>query len=177
MRFKKVLLPVLVLMLSLQSFSIAAQSNDSLVNELTRKWNNAEKYALQLAASMPEAEYDFRPSADEMTFREQLLHIAQNMKWLASEYLNVTKEPMGNERAKLSKAEVLSALGHAYQVGLTAHYKLQSEQLGDVVPFFSGPKTKRQIITLMHDHQTHHLGQLIVYIRLKGIKPPAYVGW
>lgn len=37
--------------------------------------------------------------------------------------------------------------------------------------------TRRQILLLLHDHQTHHIGQVIVYLRLKGIKPPAYVGW
>jgi uncharacterized damage-inducible protein DinB len=30
---------------------------------------------------------------------------------------------------------------------------------------------------LMHDHHTHHRGQIIVYLRLNGLKPPKYVGW
>jgi len=30
---------------------------------------------------------------------------------------------------------------------------------------------------LLNDHQTHHRGQLVVYLRLNGIKPPAYIGW
>jgi len=55
--------------------------------------------------------------------------------------------------------------------------KMNAGQLDEKVKFFAGPMTRRQILILMHDHQTHHLGQLIVYLRLKGIKPPDYIGW
>ncbi|MGX5688737.1 DinB family protein [Arcticibacter tournemirensis] len=41
------------------------------------------------------------------------------------------------------------------------------DQLDEQVKFFAGPMTRRQILILMHDHKTHHLGQLIVYLRLK----------
>jgi uncharacterized damage-inducible protein DinB len=36
---------------------------------------------------------------------------------------------------------------------------------------------KLQILNLLNDHQTHHRAQLIVYLRINGIKPPDYVGW
>ena len=45
------------------------------------------------------------------------------------------------------------------------------------VDFFAGPKTRSQIIQLVDDHHTHHRAQLIIYLRLLGIKPPRYVGW
>ncbi|WP_374662973.1 DinB family protein [Parasegetibacter sp. NRK P23] len=37
--------------------------------------------------------------------------------------------------------------------------------------------SKLQIINLLSDHQTHHRGQLLVYLRLCGLTPPKYVGW
>jgi uncharacterized damage-inducible protein DinB len=58
-----------------------------------------------------------------------------------------------------------------------AFFIINEKQLDEIVPFFAGPKARRQILILMHDHQSHHVGQLIVYLRLNGIKPPAYVGW
>ncbi|NJL74904.1 MAG: hypothetical protein HC892_07620 [Saprospiraceae bacterium] len=30
---------------------------------------------------------------------------------------------------------------------------------------------------LMNDHLTHHRAQMIVYLRLKDVQPPKYVGW
>lgn len=29
----------------------------------------------------------------------------------------------------------------------------------------------------MDNHLAHHRGQMIIYLRLQGIKPPAYTGW
>jgi uncharacterized damage-inducible protein DinB len=159
------------------SITCKAQLNDSLLNQLAAKWKNAKTYALKVAELMPEEQYNFKPVPDEMTFGEQLLHIAQNMNWLSSTYLLGSKQNSKSDVKGLSKQSIINTLGAAYDSALAVHYQLSAKQLDDIVPFFAGPKSRRQILILMHDHQTHHLGQLIVYLRLKGIKPPDYVGW
>jgi uncharacterized damage-inducible protein DinB len=169
---------ILTLMIFLGAIcTVKAQSADSLQVELARKWVNSKAYALKLAALMPEEGYDFKAAPEEMSFREQLLHIAENMTWLSSSYLLVDAPAKSTATQKLSKSAVLKILGNAYDLGLSAHMKMNAGQLDEKVKFFAGPMTRRQILILMHDHQTHHLGQLIVYLRLKGIKPPDYVGW
>ncbi len=154
-----------------------AQTNDSLLNQLSAKWKNAKTYALKVAELMPEEQYNFKPVPDEMTFGEQLLHIAQNMNWLSSAYLLGSKQNSKSDAKVLSKQSIINTISTAYDSALAVHYRLTPKQLDEVVPFFAGPKSRRQILILMHDHQTHHIGQLIVYLRLKGIKPPEYVGW
>ena len=154
-----------------------AQSTDSLQIQLARKWTNSKTYTLKLAALMPEKDYEFRATDEEMTFTEQLLHTADNMNWLSSAYLFANAPIKRDPAIKLSKPEVLKVLAEAYNRGLQGHNKMTNMQLDEPVKFFAGPMTRRQILILMHDHQTHHLGQLIVYLRLKGIKPPDYVGW
>ncbi len=168
----------IVLLLIISSFSVVlhAQSNDSLQVQLSRKWENAKAYTLKMADLMPAENYDFRAVADVMSFKEQLLHIGDNMKWLSSAFLFSQGNKQGADTAKMDKAAVMKVLYDAYDEALTAHH-LNEKQLNETVPFFAGPLTRRQILILMHDHQTHHVGQLIVYLRLKGIKPPAYVGW
>ncbi len=159
------------------AFTANAQEMDSLNVQLAKKWKGSKTYALELANSMPEELYDFRPSPEEMTFREQLLHVADNMTWLSSTYLFVVAPTKQAKVAKLPKADLLKRLGEAFDLGLKAHSSVTKNQLDDQVKFFAGPMTRRQILILMHDHKTHHLGQLIVYLRLNGLKPPAYVGW
>ncbi len=154
-----------------------AQSEDSLLHQLAKKWENAKVYTSKVAELMPEKDYNFRPVADEMTFGEQLLHIAQNMNWLSATYLFANKQNSKSDTAHLSKQAIMSIISAAYDSALAVHYRLTAKQLNERVPFFAGPMTRRQILILMHDHQTHHVGQLIVYLRLKGIKPPEYVGW
>ena len=154
----------------------AQVNNDSLIAQLNRKWTNAKVYALKMAELMPEKYYGFKPVPEEMSFRQQLLHIADNIEWLTSTYLFVPKKNVNDSLAK-EKASVIKILSDAYDIGATAHQNISDKQLDEIIPFFAGPMTRRQILFLLHDHQAHHLGQLIVYLRLKGIKPPDYVGW
>ena len=54
---------------------------------------------------------------------------------------------------------------------------LTEKDLNEKVDFISGPMTRRRILMLMTDHVTHHRGQLVVYLRMKNVEPPKYIGW
>lgn len=152
------------------------QSNDSLLHQLARKWGNAKAYTLKIAALMPEEDYSYKPTAEVMSFQEQLLHISDNMMWLSGTHLFADTTKQIKKYAAMDKAAVIKYVIDAYDRTLLAHYKISAGQLDEKVSFFAGPMTRRQILILMHDHQTHHAGELIVYLRLKGIKPPPYNG-
>jgi uncharacterized damage-inducible protein DinB len=157
-----------------------AQSVDSLfVRAAFSKLQGAREYTLQVARLMPAEYYSFKPDADEMTFGEQLLHLSQNLGWLSSYYLNnKAQNPVIKSDIKLQeKDSVLAVVVKAYDYALEVMKNFPPDKLNDGVTFFAGPMRKLQIINLLNDHQTHHRGQLIVYLRMKGIRPPAYVGW
>jgi uncharacterized damage-inducible protein DinB len=166
-----------IFLLCFVPFHATAQGKDSLLTQLERKWSNSKTYTLAIAKLMPEAFYNFKPVSEEMSFREQLLHIAKNMQWLSSSYLLSTEKIQIIDTASTNKASVIKVLSEAYDMAKAAHQKFPLNQLDEAVSFFAGPMTRRQIFILLHDHQTHHVGQIIVYLRLKGIKPPSYVGW
>ncbi len=168
---------MLLFLMGFQQQSFAQAANDSLLTQMSRKWINAKTYAIQMAELMPEEFYNFKPSMEEMSFGEQVLHIANNIGMLSSSYLSFPNSLNTKNVNPSDKAEVVKTLGLAYEIGLSAHRNVKPEQLDEIVKFFAGPLTKRQIFLLIHDHQSHHIGQLIVYLRLKGIKPVNYVGW
>ncbi len=82
MHIKKQASLVFLLMAFTLPINGRAQTKDSLLNQLATKWMNAKTYTLKVAALMAEEHFNFKPVTDEMTFGEQLLHIAQNMNWL-----------------------------------------------------------------------------------------------
>jgi uncharacterized damage-inducible protein DinB len=157
---------------------LPAQPDDSLLAESVRKWERAAAYTLEVARALPAAQFGFRPVPEEMTFGQQLDHLAQNMTWLAGGHLTGTKfsHPLATKKDR-SAAETLEVLAAALAYARDAIAATAPETLGETKPFFAGPMSKRQIIALMHDHHTHHRGQLVVYLRLQGIKPPTYRGW
>ena len=142
------------------------------------KMQNARQYTLELARLMPDDQYSFRPSTGMMTFGEQLLHLSANIGWLSSSYLGENESPVKQADMKLHKKDsIIAVVSRTYDFALDVLAQFETRHLADSVDFFAGRKTKLQIINLLHDHQTHHRGQLIVYLRMKGLQPPRYVGW
>ena len=157
-----------------------AQSVDTLfLTAAHAKLQRAATYTLHVARMMPAENYTFRPSPMEMTFGQQLIHLSRNLGWLSGYYLGTKEEnPVSESDLKLQdKDSIIAVVNRTYNYALARLRKFAPGQLSDTVSFFAGPMNKLQIINLINDHQTHHRGQLIVYLRINGIKPPGYVGW
>lgn len=167
---------ILSALLLLVCFTTTKAQSNYLV-EFKQKWDNAKDYTLEIARIMPEEYYDFKPSEEQMTFREQLLHILGNMRWLSSSYLGGKRLDVDLKKMDYTKDEMLDLLEKGFDRAGEAIKDLDEETLNEEVSFFAGPMTKRQILTLMNDHLTHHRGQVIIYLRLKKLEPPSYRGW
>lgn len=166
-------------LLSLFNVTVQSQSIDSIfVVAAITKLQHSKEYTLKTAELMPEEKYAFKPTTDEMSFGEQLLHLSSNMGWLCSSYLSKDVNPVSKTDAKLQKKEeIIRVLIKTYDYAIDLLQHFDAGHLADTVAFPKGPMNKMQIFTLLNDHQTHHRAQTLVYLRLNGIKPPDYIGW
>ena len=82
-----------ILLLS-YSFTGIAQSNQLLINSHLEKFKNAKSYTLSMAEKLDEQKYDFKPVKEEMSFKEQLVHIGENIYWLSSTYIKEEPNPL-----------------------------------------------------------------------------------
>ena len=141
------------------------------------KWDNSKHYLVAIAELMPEEYYDFKPTERQRSFKEQLLHIKQNMDWLSGTYFSSVENKKLNKDLIVSKDETITLLIDAFEKSHKLIEQSSDEDLQEIVEFFAGLKSKLQILNLLQDHVTHHRGQLIVYLNLKNLEPPKYVGW
>lgn len=167
----KFLFPILML----TPFLLPGQA--PILAEYLQKWANATAYTTEVVELMSEDDFKFQPTEDQQTFQDQILHMVRNMNWLASSYLGGEKLPYDLKTGQFTPQEVKTILKEGFEASKAAVEKLPVEELDETVDFFAGPMSKRQILVLMNDHLTHHRAQIIVYLRLKGIKPPKYRGW
>jgi len=168
----------IALFLSATNMATAQKIDFLFLDAAITKLQNSKEYTLKVANLLPEEKYGFKPVPDEMSFGEQLLHIAANLNWLTSSYITSSKSPVTKATTPVQKKdEVIEVLNKIYEHAIGALKSFEASHLADTVSFFAGPKTKLQIINLISDHQTHHRAQMIVYLRLNGVKPPEYVGW
>ncbi|PIF61247.1 MULTISPECIES: DinB family protein [unclassified Flavobacterium] len=165
----------LIIAVLLLSNNIFAQVE--VVSTFIEKWDNSKDYLVAVAEAMPEDKYDYKPAEREMSFREQLFHIQDNMNWLGTTHFSGEKYVKKEAVKGLSKAQMIQEIKASFDKAKAFVQKTNDIELSQKVDFFAGPKSKLQILNLMQDHVTHHRAQILVYLNLNGIQPPKYVGW
>jgi uncharacterized damage-inducible protein DinB len=158
--------------------TVTAQENTPK-DAFLAKWQNSRDYLIEVAEAMPAEKYSFKPTERQMDFGNQLLHIRGNMLWLGNTYFTDKKFDRGSLSANIpqGKEAIIDALRESFDTVYAFAKACPEEKLSQEVSFFSGPKSRFQILNLLQDHVTHHRGQLIVYLNLNDVEPPSYVGW
>ena len=75
------------LLLCLSFFLSVMNGQIPFLQDHINKWTNGLKYTEDVMNALPDSLWNFKPVKEEMSFREQVLHITQNMYWLSSTYL------------------------------------------------------------------------------------------
>ena len=167
---------LLVLLIVINSSKVVAQQITPKMAFL-EKWENSKSYLIAIAEKMPEENYDFKPTERQMSFKEQLIHINENMEWLSTTYFTNIEYKKEKKELSETKKETILVLENTVDIVLEIITNPPEEELNEPVDFFAGAKSKLQILNLLQDHVTHHRGQLIVYLNLNEINPPKYSGW
>ena len=168
------------IMIAAIPFIGVAQSNQLLINSHIEKFKNAKSYTLAMADKLVEDKYDFKPVKEEMSFKEQLVHIGENIYWLSSTYIKEEPNPLKGKKVNssdMNKEQVMQFVKDAYEYGLKVMIELDEKTLSNEFNWNAGKLNKYQFLNLIQDHQAHHVGQIIVYLRLNTIEPPKYIGW
>lgn len=80
------------------------------------KWDNSKNYLLEVAQAMPQDKYDFKPTEREMSFREHLNHILDNMNWLSVTCFSNQKYAKIKWKKDLTKAQILAEINTHFEL-------------------------------------------------------------
>ncbi|HWF47971.1 MAG TPA: DinB family protein, partial [Bryobacteraceae bacterium] len=147
--------------------------HNKVVDELVKHWTTSKELSLAVANAMPEADYSFKATAGEMSFGEQMNHIAAADSYYCSTAAG-TKGPFKGKPADDSKSAAIKNLTVAYDYCIDSIKELSDASLQKSIPTKSGSTTPFELFWGGFTHAAHHRGQAEVYLRLKGITPPEY---
>jgi len=143
--------------------------------EIQNDWTRNNVLLYMLAGAMPEDKYGFKPVLEEQSFGERVLHVAQVNVGLLQGLGAKTPAPAIDPNAT-SKTEAMAAVQKVGEYGLAVIKEFGDQQLSARVasPPFMGPMSSRQrVLYFLMTHSQDTYGQLVVYLRLNGITPPA----
>jgi len=161
-----------------------AEEAPTVSHVLDHAITSVEHEFVPAAEAMPEDKYSFAPTSGEFkgvrTFAQQITHVAAaNYEFGAAilgEKSPVEPGPQENGPDNLkSKADVVKLLKDSF-VYLHKAVTMVNEQ-NEVTPMKNpwgkGTITRLQIAVLAAAHPYDHYGQMVEYLRMNGIVPPA----
>jgi uncharacterized damage-inducible protein DinB len=173
------------LLIAVMIFSPAVRAQDepppkTISDSINFIWKDIEHDFVALVEAMPEAKWNYKPTQGEFkgvrTFGEQVKHIAcSNEAW--AKQISGEKPPsrcdLGGPNPAKTKSEILQYLRDSFALIDKAIADTSTENLlhPNAGPYW-GPN-RLSALTAEVWHVSDHYGQLVEYLRMNGIVPPA----
>jgi hypothetical protein len=164
-----------------------SQALPSLASTIDRQISAIEKLVVEAAEAMPDDRFNFSPEGLSIsggnykgvrTFAVQVKHIAAS-NYLIWSPLTGDKLPEGLKDGNgpdnlKTKAEIIQFLKDSYALGHRAAATLTAENMLQTPEHSRSPRLNLATFGVAHAYD--HYGQMVEYLRMNGIVPPASRG-
>jgi uncharacterized damage-inducible protein DinB len=188
---RSIWLPLVAALVTLTAWPAMAQTpagqtpTDPIATTLKTGFDNISRNVSESAAKMPEADFAFKPTKDVRSFGEILGHIA-NTHYSYCSMVKGEKNPNAQDFEKVTaKTEMVKAVNDSIDYCKAIYASMTDAKLLQPVPPLpaaappaAGAPAPRPTVpfnrllsNLTHDWE--HYGNLVTYLRLKGLVPPS----
>jgi uncharacterized damage-inducible protein DinB len=140
-----------------------------MTSDARDSWRFVKGAVLRAAEKMPEENYAFKPVPEVRSFGEVIWHIAFAQNSLCS-MVKGAAQPMGPE--KTTKADLIAVLKESDAFCDGVFEKLTDANASEVLKIWGESRTRLMGLFMLSMHGNEHYGNLVTYMRLKGLVPP-----
>jgi uncharacterized damage-inducible protein DinB len=149
-------------------------------------WSDTKEYTLAVLDAMPPDGFATKPDPAQRTFGDQLRHLAvANVAYfnafglvpVPDATLTLDRNAIAKLAPETDKAAVRKFVVASFDYVSSVLDKMtQNDLLRKDFPLFRGaaPHSGTDLCLRAYMHTAHHRGQAVVYLRVKGITPPAW---
>jgi uncharacterized damage-inducible protein DinB len=149
----------------------------TLAGDVQADWAIQKELLVNAADAMPADKFGYKSTPAQRSYGEQIMHAVQANQTLA---LVLGKTPPAINVKAATKAEVTTALRQSMDYTEVVLKEFTDQQLNERVaippgpsPFMSSSASRLRTIYWCMQHNMDMYGQMVVYLRLNGIVPPA----
>jgi len=124
------------------------------------------------AEKMPEENYSFKPTPEVRSFGQLVGHLADSQYFFCSSVSGETKPPAGIEKSKTSKADLVAALKEAVAYCSKTYAGMTDAKGSEMMKLMNHDFAKLVVLSANTAHDYEHYGNMVTYMRIKGIVPP-----
>ncbi|MFQ6047008.1 MAG: DinB family protein [Gemmatimonadales bacterium] len=145
---------------------------DMAVASVRPLYDQFKDWIVASAEKVPEEHYGFQPTPEVRTFGQILGHVA-NANYLFCSGASGAANPNAKNFEELTaKADLVAALEGAFAF-CDETYQMNDRKAMEQVSFFGRDGSRLWVLAFNAIHNSEHYGNLVTYMRMKGIVPPS----
>lgn len=155
--------------------SAAAETNkDPVASSLRTLLQRSKGNTLGALSAMPGDKFNYKPTADQMTFAHLAAHIIGFNNSFCAKAADVAPPKVDEAKESDGKDKLVAAATASYDFCAEALGKLDDSKLGDNIELFGGRRAPRAMAALiLAGGWSDHYAAAAQYLRLNGILPPS----
>jgi uncharacterized damage-inducible protein DinB len=127
---------------------------------------------VRAAQKMPEENYSFKPTPEVRSFGQLVGHVADANYMFCSQATGDANPSKDIEKTKTSKADLVAAVKDAVAYCTKSFDSMTDAKGSEMVKLFNFNLARITLFSLNTAHTDEHYGNMVTYMRLKGIVPP-----
>jgi len=129
---------------------------------------------VKAAEQMSEENYAFKPTPDVRSFGQLVGHIANANYMICSTASGAANPNAGDiEKTKTSKADLSKAVADSFAFCEAQFDALPAAKAAEVIELFGMKMPRLNALQFNTAHDFEHYGNIVTYMRLKGMVPPS----
>jgi len=150
----------------------AAPAPSGPAAEVQGSYNRLKPNVIKAAGKMPDADFQFKPTADIRTYARIVNHITEAQQHTCSALNGTTFDPKSVPSDTADKATILSGLKASFDVCDKAYGALTDANVAEQVTLGQGKRSRIGMAWGNVSHDNEQYAELSTYLRLKNIVPP-----
>jgi uncharacterized damage-inducible protein DinB len=167
-------MPLMVLLILGHQASRPSVAAGPVMTATLPEYERVKDYLLRSAEQMPEEHYTFKPATAVRSFGELIGHVAETQfMFCAAARSEPNPQPEAFEKTRTAKAGLVTALRASFEYCDSA-FKMTDSQATQTLKIPNwGERAPLSILILNIAHDNEHYGNVVTYLRLKGLVPPS----
>jgi len=164
---------VLCTLLLLSTTAVLAQDKNPVTSVVREILPRQQKNLVAAVEEMPANKFGYKPTEQQMTFGQLVLHIIGSNNHLCSTIGDAPEVKTPPLKESDGKDKLVAALKASFEFCSTTLSKVDDSKLGDEVELFGGRKGSRAFaLILLANDWADHYSSAAMYLRLNGMLPP-----
>lgn len=137
------------------------------IYEMNKSW------LTRSAEQMPESNYSFKPTPEVRSFGQIIGHVANAQYMICSAAKGEANPSKADFEKTTAKADLVTALKDSFTYCDAAYQMPDTKAMEDATPIETMKGSRLWALMFNLSHDSEHYGNIVTYLRLKGLVPPS----